>query len=226
MPRGEGDARPECRTRTPGETVSALLDAYGRTYASEIGIPLHRDRPSAWFRLLCASILFAHRINADAAVSAARALAKAGWKTSRSMAKSDWADRVRILNRAGFARYDESTARTLGEDAALVNERYGGDLRKLRERAGRNPERELALLQEFKGIGPVGADIFAREAQLVWEELRPFADGRARRAAARLGLPTDPDRLGALVPPDQVARLMAALVRVDLADGYSEFHAA
>ncbi len=208
------------------DTVAALLDSYGRTYASEIGIPLHRDRPSAWFRLLCASILFAHRISAEAAVSASRALAKAGWKTSRSMAKSEWSDRVRVLNRAGFARYDESTARMLGDDARMVNERYGGDLRRLRERADRDPGRELSLLQEFKGIGPVGADIFAREAQAQWEELRPFADERARRAAGRLGLPTDPHALARLVEPPDLARLMAALVRVDLADHYSEFDAA
>jgi len=54
----------------------------------------------------------------------------------------------------------------LGETARACVERYDGDLRRLREAAGREPERERELLQEFKGIGGVGADIFRREAQV------------------------------------------------------------
>jgi len=73
---------------------------------------------------------------------------------------------VRVLNRAGYARYDESTSRMLGDTCALLLERYRGDLRKLREEAGHDPQRERALLKEFKGLGDVGVDIFSREGRL------------------------------------------------------------
>ena len=80
----------------------------------------------------------------------------------------------------------------------MLLDRYQGDLRKLREAAGRDPQEERRLLEEFKGIGDVGADIFMREVQLVWDELYPFADRRGLSAAARLGLGDDAQALSAL----------------------------
>lgn len=60
-------------------------------------------------------------------------------------------------------------------------------------------ELERRFLKEFKGIGEVGADIFCREVQSVWDELFPFADARALAAAAHLGLPAAAGELAALV---------------------------
>jgi hypothetical protein len=65
-------------------------------------------------------------------------------------------------------------------------------------------------------LGPVGADIFSREAQEVWPELRPYLDRKALDGAERIGLPADPDRLAHLVSADDLARLAAGLVRVSL----------
>ena len=81
----------------------------------------------------------------------------------------------------------------------MLLDRYQGDLRKLREAAGRDPQEERRLLEEFKGIGDVGADIFMREVQLVWDELYPFADRRGLSAAARLGLGDSAQALSAFV---------------------------
>jgi hypothetical protein len=50
-------------------------------------------------------------------------------------------------------------------------------------------------LKEFKGLGDVGVDIFFREVQVAWQELRPFADRRTLDAAGRLGLPKDAGKL-------------------------------
>jgi hypothetical protein len=47
--------------------------------------------------------------------------------------------------------------------------------------------------------------------------VRPFFDKRAVTAARQLGLPADPDELGALAPRNN-AKLAAALVRVSLND--------
>jgi endonuclease III len=195
----------------------ALLDRHGRTYAEELGINLARETPSALFKLLVAAILLSARIGAKQGTTAARALFAAGWTTPRKLADSAWEERVRVLNRNGYARYDERTATMLGQAAELLLERYGGDLRKLREEAGRDPVRERALLRQLKGLGNVGVDIFFREVQVAWEELYPFADERALAEARSLGLPGDPKALARGHDREAFARLVAALIRSSLA---------
>ncbi|MFF2625627.1 endonuclease [Kitasatospora griseola] len=192
--------------------VADLLDRHGTTYAEQAGIRL-RDTPAPLYRLLVLTQLCAIRIRADTAVAAARELFAAKLRTPRAMADSTWQQRVDLLGRAHYVRYDESTATALGEAAELVRRRWRGDLRRLREEAGRDSAAIGRLLREVPRIGPVGADVFRREAQLVWPELRPFFDRRALTAAAGLGLPRSPDALAALVPGDDLARLAAALVR-------------
>jgi hypothetical protein len=93
-------------------------------------------------------------------------------------------------------------------------EDYDGDLRKLPPKVGRDAEKAREVLQDFPGIGPVGAEIFCREAQAVWLWLRPSFDSLALKGADRLGLPTDPKRLAELVGERELARLASALVRV------------
>lgn len=157
---------------------------------------------------------------------AAKALGDAGWTTAEHMAESSWEKRVKVLNENGYARYDESTSRMLGEVADLMLETYGGDLRKLREMAERDPDKERRLLKEFKGIGDVGADIFCREAQSAWDELRPFADRKSLACAEKLDLPSSAEGLSKLVGPDDFPRLLAALVRCDLAGDHEAIMAA
>lgn len=202
--------------------VEALLERHGQTYASELGIDLERNTPSVLYRWLCAATLLSARISADAAMQAARALAEQGWTTAQKMADATWEHRTRTLNRAGYARYDESTSRMLGDTAQLLLDRYGGDLRKLRDAAQRDPGRERALLKECKGIGDVGADIFCREAQIAWDELFPFADRRALDAAGRLGLEDDAEKLARRASRKDYPRLLAALVRTRLAGDFDE----
>jgi hypothetical protein len=207
----EGVAKP-----SRDQIVAALLQRHGQTYARELGIDLDRGTPSVLFRWLCASTLLSARIGAGAAMQAARALADQGWTTAAKMAGSTWEQRTRTLNQAGYARYDESTSRMLGDTADMLLDKYRGDLRRLREAAGRDPKRERLLLKECKGIGDVGADIFCREAQIVWDELFPFADRRALETARRLGLEDDAGKLARRVPRNDYPRLLAALVRAGL----------
>jgi len=212
---------------TKPRTVDVLLDRHGRTYASEAGIRLRRNTPAPLFQLLCLSLLLSARIRADAAVSAARALREAGWTTPDAMADSTWAQRTKVLNRAGYARYDESTSRMLGQAVDLLRDRYRGDLRRLRDDADRDPDTERRLLQQFTGIGGVGASIFCREVQLVWDEQYPYADDRALATAERLGLGHDVSDLTELVDgAEQLTMLVAALVRCGLADDADDVVAA
>jgi hypothetical protein len=204
------------------QIVDALLERHGRTYASEIGVDLSKNTPSPLFRWLCCSILLSARIGAEIAIEAARALSKKGWSSAQKMAGSAWEARARTLNEAGYARYDERTSSMLGDTSAMLLEKYEGDLRKLREAAGRDPGKERQLLKECKGLGDVGVDIFFREIQVAWEELYPFADRRALQAAGRLGLPDDAKGLARLVPRDDFPRLTAALVRTGLARDFDD----
>ncbi|MFE2109281.1 endonuclease [Kitasatospora sp. NPDC059463] len=197
------------------ETVAALLQRFGRTYADEAGITL-RDTPSPLYRLLVLTTLSSVRISADLAVAAARELSAAGLRTPKAMAAAHWQTRVDALGRAHYVRYDESTATALGRGADLLLDRWHGDLRRLRDEAGGDPARIAGLLRAFPRIGPVGSGIFCREAQAVWPVLRPSFDDRALRAAADLGLPRTPAALAALTPPRDLARLAAALTRFSL----------
>ncbi|MEV6084097.1 endonuclease [Streptomyces parvulus] len=201
--------------------VRALVDTHGRTYADEAGIRL-RDTPQPLYRLLVLSHLLSARIRGSIAVATARALHDAGLRDPRRMAAADWQERVDALGRGGYRRYDERTATQLGEAAALLTERWGGDLRRLRKEAGGNLDRERRLLREFPGVGPTGVDIFLREAQLVWPEAGPTLDPKALQGARRLGLPSDPDRLLDLAGKTEPAVLAAALVRAAVDKGVAE----
>ena len=195
--------------------AAELVEGDGRTYAQEAGITL-KDAPSPLYRLLVLTTLLSVRITSHLAVAAARELSSAGWRTPRAMAKASWQEIVDALGRAHYRRYDESTATALGEGAKLLEERWNGDLRRLRDEAAGDPGRVRELLQEFRRIGPVGAEIFCREAQGVWPELRPSFDGRALDGARHSGLPADPEKLAALVEPEDLPRLASALVRSTL----------
>jgi hypothetical protein len=202
-------------SKTVRDRAERLLADSGETYAHEAGIHL-RDKPSPLYQLLVLSTLLSAPITAPIAVAAAREIFKAGWRTPRSVGDASWQELVDALGRAHYRRYDESTATALHEGAELLIGRWHGDLRRLRKEAGGDPARIRQLLQEFPRIGPVGAEIFCREAQGEWEELRPAFDGRALDGAERNGLPKDPDRLAASVAPEDVPRLAAALVRSTL----------
>ncbi|MFW6050933.1 MAG: hypothetical protein ACODAU_07155 [Myxococcota bacterium] len=210
-------ARPSKR-----DLARTLLRTHGRTFAEELRIPIARNTPAPLFQLLYASLLFSARISAENAAEAARALIDAGLTTPRKMAGATWQERVDVITWHGYKRYDERTATMLGDMAERACKEYGGDLRRLRDEARRDPKRERELLQRFKGIGPVGADIFLREIQGVWREVYPYADGKVLKAAGRLGLGDSASDLTGLVARRDFPRLVAALVRVDLEKAYDE----
>jgi hypothetical protein len=202
--------------------VRALLDRHGTTFAEELGLDLRKGPPSALFGLLLFAVLSSARIRSVNATAGTRALLDAGWSSASRLSRTSWDRRVRVLNENGYARYDERTATMLGDLAGQVQQRWGGDLRRMRKDADGDVKVLRGHLTDFTGIGPVGADIFLREAQQCWPELRPYVDARAKRAARGLGLPARPDQLAALVPSDDGARLVAALVRTALADDAAE----
>ena len=203
----------------PAAVAEKLLDLYGRTFSDEHGMGVEKDTPSPLFQMLIFSLLSSTRIGHDLAADAFTSLKKEGWLTAEKMAESKWLDRVAALHRGRYGEYQEQGASYLGETAALCISEYGGDLRKLREKAGRDPAAERELLKAFKGIGDVGADLFCREVQVAWDEHLGFCDRKAKSAAKKLGL--DAEALRELVAEKDLPRLIAALVRCDLDDGYA-----
>jgi endonuclease III len=205
-------------TTTRRDVVRALLDDYGRTYADEAGIRL-KDAPQPLYRLLVLACLLSARIRAGVAVATAKELSAAGMRDPKSTADATWQQRVDALGRGGYRRYDERTATQLGEGAVLVTERYGGDLRRLREGARGDLAELRRRLREFPGVGPAGADIFLREVQSVWPETAPYFDEKTLQGARRLNLPDTPPALLRLADGADPAVLAAALVRVALDEG-------
>lgn len=200
-----------------GDQVQELLRSYGRTYAQEAGIRM-ADRPGPLYQLLVLATLLSARISAGVAVSAARELFAAGYRSAAAMSRASWQDRVDALGRGHYRRYDESTATSLGDSADQVMRQYRGDLRRLRDQADGDAEGIAGRLREFRGIGPAGASIFLREVQEAWPSVAPYVDDRVAEGARRAGLPASRGDLGGLLADSgHPARLAAALIRVSLA---------
>lgn len=204
------------------QILSSLLSRHGTTFSEELGINLQRGTPKPLFQWLCASLLYSTRISQNLASNAARALYKKGWTTAKKMGAASWKTRARVLNEAGYARYDESTSSKLEQVAEILQYRYGGDLRKLREAAGRDPKTERKLLKQFKGMGDTGVDIFFREVQSIWTEVSPFLDKKALQAAKKLDLGSSAEEVSSLVDSKDLPRVSAALVRAALAKDYDD----
>lgn len=188
------------------EIARAVVDRHGRTFAEEADITL-KDTPAPLWQLLVLTLLLSARIGSGIAVSAARELFAAGYRTPERMRDATWQQRVDALGRGRYRRYDERTSTQLGELAERVLTEYRGDLRRMRQ------DDVESAVQGFTGIGPAGAAIFCREVQGVWPELAPYVDPLAARGADRLGLPTDAERLAALVEPRELTALVAGCVR-------------
>lgn len=197
-------------------SISRLLKQAGTTYSDEAGITL-RNKPKPLFQLLNLTMLASKPIAASVAVAAARELFRAGLRTPADVLRADRSTMITAFGRAGYARYDESSATRLTELATAVQDRCSGDLRNLAGEAGHDTRAAARALQQFDGIGPTGADIYLREAQNVWPWAQPYFDDRALSTARDLGLPGDPERLLTL-SEGRPAELAAALVRVSLDD--------
>ncbi len=191
--------------------VRNLLDHHGHTFAEQAGFRVS-DRPSNLYQLQVLSTMLSARISSDVALSATRELFKAGYKTPQAMNRSSWHDRVDALGRGHYRRYDNRTSTMLGDGAKLNIDRYRGDLRRLRAAANGDPDRLRAMLTEFPGIGPVGADIFMREVQGAWPEFEPFLDAKVRRGADKLKI--NADAAAKEIDPTDLPRFASALVDV------------
>lgn len=202
--------------------VRRLLDREGRGFAEASGF-LVSNSPSNLYTVLYLSMLAGGRRDHRTAARLTRALRDA-FDSAMRMADAG-PDRVReVLRGAGMRAGSDRLAGTLTELAGAVADRYRGDLRRLRTEARRDATRERQLLAALPGIDNRAVDLFFREVQVIWPEIKPFVDRRALTAANRLGLGRDARELTAMTgdESEKLAWLAGALARVDEDGSYAE----
>jgi len=155
-----------------------------QTYSEELCLDLTRSGDR--FKWFLASILFAKRISAEVAKKTYRRFEEEGLNTPESILAAGWDRLVQVLDSGGYVRYDFSTASNLLRIMEELKEKYG-DLEGL-HRESKSPTDLERRLREFKGVGPVGVNIFLRELRGIWEKAKPKPSRMAIQTCQRIGL--------------------------------------
>jgi endonuclease III len=162
--------------------IESLLSAF--PLYSE-GLHINLSQPYGRFQWFLASILFGARISEKIACKTYRAFQEARIDTPEKILSAGWDELVRILDAGGYVRYDFSTATKLINIMRTLGERYGC-LEELYKKSSDTKDLENRL-KEFKGIGPVTAQIFLREMRGVWD-INPNVSNKALEMAEWLGM--------------------------------------
>lgn len=154
------------------------------SYSEELGLDL--EKPEDRFKWFLASVLFAKRISAQIAKKTYVLFELEKLTSPDALLQAGWDRLVEVLDSGGYARYDFSTATNLLGIAKTLKEKYGS-LEKLSEESI-NPKDLEKCLREFKGVGPVGVNIFLRELRGIWENAKPLPSLMAVSTAKRVRL--------------------------------------
>lgn len=174
-------------------------------YSEDLGINL--QEPDGRFRWFLASILFGARIGERIAANTYIIFQRAGLDSPEKILAAGWDGLVRVLDEGGYVRYNFSTAAKLLGIMLDLKERYGS-LEELRRQSADAKELDKRL-QEFKGIGPVTAQIFLRELRGPWK-VNPEISTRAREMAKCLDIDLED------LDGEDLARVETALVKLNL----------
>lgn len=155
-----------------------------QNYSDELGLDL--TKPEDRFKWFLASILFAKRISAETAKETYLCFEQEELTSPDALLDAGWERLVEVLDSGGYTRYDFSTATKLLGIMKTLKEKFGS-LERLHEESI-SPRDLENRLQEFKGIGPVGANIFLRELRGIWEKAKPNASPMAVSTAQKIGL--------------------------------------
>jgi endonuclease III len=155
-----------------------------QSYSKELGLDLFtvKDR----FKWFLASVLFAKRISARTAKETYFIFEQEDLTSPNAILKAGWDSLVEALDSGGYTRYDFSTATNLLGIAKTLKEKYG-DLEHLHEESTTPADLERRL-KEFKGVGPVGVNIFLRELRGIWKKAKPKPSPIAVAMAQKIGL--------------------------------------
>jgi endonuclease III len=172
-----------------------------QSYSEELGLDLSRAEDR--FKWFLASVLFAKRISAETAKETYFCFEQEELTSPDAILEAGWDRLVEALDSGGYTRYDFSTARNLLGIAETLKERHG-DIERLHAESDSATDLEIRL-QEFKGVGPVGVNIFLRELRGIWEKAKPKPSLIAVTTAQKIGL-----------NPEDVESYESQLVRLNL----------
>ena len=206
--------------------LDAILSAHGVLPLQDLGLDKPNEAtPETILALVLHAMLTSARISHQLAYKSVKAVIDAGYHKLETLKKSTWEERTEVLTEGGYTRYREKTATAFGELAEFVDREYKGDMNNLLKRANSSPAKVRKLLQEIKGIGKVGSDIFFDTAQMVWPSLAPFIDPRSLDTAERCGLGKDVNAIWEAVgkDPEEICKLASALTSIRLERLEQEF---
>jgi endonuclease III len=172
-----------------------------QSYSVELGLDL--TKPEDRFKWFLASVLFAKRISAETAKETYLCFEQEELTSPHAILQAGWDRLVEVLDNGGYTRYDFSTAANLLAIAKALEEKYGS-LERLHAESS-SPRDLESRLQEFRGVGSVGVNIFLRELRGIWEKAKPKPSSMAVVTAQRIGL-----------GPEDVERFESQLVRLSL----------
>jgi endonuclease III len=168
-------------------------------YPEELGLDL--KTPEGRFQWFLASLLFAKRISANIAKKTFKVFQAENLVTPEAILTAGWDKLVSILDIGGYVRYDFSTATNLLEISRQLIEKFCS-LEGLYAQA-ESPKHLEELLGDFRGIGPVGINIFLRELRGIWDKADPAPSHLAVQVAQKLGI-------------TQIKEIESQLVRINL----------
>lgn len=155
-----------------------------KNYSEELGLDLNKAEDR--FKWFLASILFAKRISSQVAKKTFKRFQEEGLVTPEAILEAGWDKLVKVLDSGGYVRYDFSTASNLLDVSKSLLERFGS-IDEVHHRAESSKHLE-ELLASFRGIGPVGVNIFLRELRGIWSKADPEPSKLAVETARRLGV--------------------------------------
>lgn len=204
---------------TIAHKIDKTINEYGTLPLEGLGVdkPL-KPSPEILLAIVIDSMLKSTRISHNLAQKASKAVFKAGYYDINTLSNTSWDDRVQVLSEGGYNRYRETTATKLGDLAALVNDKYDGDLNNLLSKAEKKPSQIRQLIHEIKGFGDVATDLFCDDAQAVWPVLAPTIDHRSLDTAEEVGIGRDVEAIYAALghDPVQMSKLARGLSAVRL----------
>lgn len=168
------------------QKINELIKKYGMPYSELLGIDLKSRKDSEIFKWFLASLLFGKPIQESVAIKTFKEFEKRKILSADKIIKAGWDKLVEILDAGSYVRYDFSTATKLLEIMKKLKEEYG-TLSNLYKKA-KNSEDLEKRLQEFKGIGPITANIFLRELRDVWGKANPEPSDLVKKTAKKFGI--------------------------------------
>lgn len=124
---------------------------------ASLGFDLSKGEEKELYKWLTAVTLFSRPIQRSVATMAAKHMANEGFHSPEAVEAAGWETLRDNLVKGHYARFDESTATTMLAQAKHLKEKYGtiGNLID-----SRTPEEIRAEIQTFRGIGPLGSQLF------------------------------------------------------------------